>query len=257
MLISNLGADPELFLRHKATGEFISSVGLIGGTKIDPRPIGGGCAVQEDNVTVEFNTPACASAQAFIDSINYNKKWIAEKCAKLGLDICIQPSAVFSDKELDSDGARTFGCEPDFNAWTDGAQNPRPECDNPNLRSAGGHIHIQLDDPSLDILAVVKAMDLFVGCQMLRFDLDKDRRQLYGKAGAFRVKSYGVEYRTASNAWIETDELIQWAWDQTEKALQFVKDGGVIDTIHGQLIQDCINNSDTDLLGIINLEFGL
>lgn len=257
MYITNLGADPELFLKHKQTGDFISSVGLIGGSKQSPRPIGDDCSVQEDNVTVEFNTPACSTVGAFIQAINYNKQWIVDRCAALNLDICIQPSAVFSDKELDSNGARTFGCEPDFNAWLGGAQNPRPSCDNPNLRSAGGHIHIELVDASMDVLEVVQAMDLFVGCQMIVFDSDTDRRQLYGKPGAFRVKSYGVEYRTASNAWIESDTRIQWVWDQTEKALAFVKSGQKIGRVMGQLIQDCINNSDLQLLEVINKEFGL
>lgn len=257
MHISHLGCDPEVFLKHKLTGEFISSVGLIGGTKINPMSIGNDCSVQEDNVTVEFNTPACSTVGAFIESINYNKRWIKTRCEELNLDICIQPSAVFSDKELDSDGARKFGCEPDYDAWNYGRQNPRPECDNPNLRSAGGHIHIEPDDPNLDILEIVKAMDLFVGCQMLRFDSDKDRRQLYGKAGAFRKKSYGVEYRTASNAWIESDERIRWAWEQTSKAVEFVKSGKSISEEMGQLIQDCINNSDLNILDIINAEFGL
>ncbi len=257
MHITNLGCDPEVFLKHKLTGDFISSVGLIGGTKHSPQPIGEDCSVQEDNVTVEFNTPACGTVGAFINAINYNKQWIQERCAELNLDICIQPSAVFSDSELDSEGARTFGCEPDYNAWTGGTQNPRPACDNPNLRSAGGHIHIQLDDKSMDVLEVVQAMDVFVGCQMLIFDTDKGRRQLYGKAGAFRIKPYGVEYRTASNVWIESDARIQWAWDQTEKALAFVKSGQKIGTVMGQLVQDCINNSDLQLLEIINKEFGL
>jgi hypothetical protein len=86
MQITNLGCDPELFFVNDA-GKYISSVGLIGGTKDFPRPIGEGCAVQEDNVAVEFNTPPCASADAFIRSINYNKEFIQKRCDELGLKI--------------------------------------------------------------------------------------------------------------------------------------------------------------------------
>lgn len=252
-----LGCDPEIFLFNSTTGEFISSVEKIGGSKDNPMPIDGqGNAVQEDNVTVEFNTPPCQTAADFIKHININKEWIKTRAAELGLEMKIIPSAVFSDIELDTKEAQTFGCEPDFNAWRDGAVNPRPHADNPNLRSCGGHIHIALED-SDNPLEVIKAMDLFVGCMMLEFDVDSDRRKLYGKAGAFRKKSYGVEYRTASNAWIETDERIQWAWDQTEKALAYARSGQGFTEEQGKLIRQCINNSDLALLEEIKLMFNL
>jgi hypothetical protein len=245
MNIRHLGCDPEIFMQHITTGQFISSVGLIGGTKDFPMPIGEGCAVQEDNVAVEFNTPPCATAEDFIKSINYNKDYLQQRAAELGLKLCIQPSAVFDDDQLNSEAAQTFGCEPDYNAWLGGEQNPRPSAENKNLRSAGGHIHIESD---LDCLELVKAMDLFVGCPMIEFDLDQDRRKLYGKPGAFRKKSYGVEYRTASNAWIENDERIRWAWDQTEKAITFVAEGNTLDDDIGVIIQKCINESDLGCL---------
>lgn len=255
--IKTIGADPEVFLFDRFSGEYISSVGKIGGSKDYPMPINGeGDAVQEDNVTVEFNTPACTSSAQFIEHINKNKAWIQAKATELQLEMKIAASAVFSDQQLDTREAQTFGCEPDFNAWNEGQMNPRPHADNPNLRSCGGHIHIGLEETD-DPLMVIKAMDLFVGCMMLEFDHDTDRRKLYGKPGAFRPKPYGVEYRTASNAWIETDERIQWAWDQTDKALAFVRSGAQFTEEQGQKIRDCINNSDLKLLEELKKEFSL
>lgn len=254
--ISSLGCDPEVLLID-STGKFISSVGLIGGSKDEPRPIDEeGNAVQEDNVTVEFNTPPCKTSADFIKHINKNKDWIKKQAAIFDLQMLIKPSAVYDDDQLNTEAARTFGCEPDFCAWEDGRENPRPRTDNPNLRSAGGHIHVQIDDPGLDILDVVKAMDLFVGCPMLRFDNDNDRRKLYGKAGAFRKKSYGVEYRTASNKWIESDDLIQWVWDQTEKAIRFASMKIVFTDEQAMKIQNCINFSNVMLLEELEAEFG-
>src|SRR6516225_6685865 len=114
--ISTIGADPEVFLVNATTGEFISSVGLIGGSKHRPMPINDeGDAVQEDNVTVEFNTPPCTTAQAFIEHINKNKEWIQRRASELQLEMKIVPSANFSDEQLNSRAAQTFGCEPDFN----------------------------------------------------------------------------------------------------------------------------------------------
>lgn len=250
------GCDPELFLKDKATGEFISSIGLIGGSKDFPMPIGEGCAVQEDNVAVEFNIPPASTAQAFVDSINYNLNYLRERAAGMGLELCIQPSAVFNDAQLMNPAAQEFGCEPDFNAWKDGEQNPRPKADNPNLRSAGGHIHIALPE-GMSKLEVVKAMDLFVGCQMLEFDKDTDRRKLYGNPGAFRSKPYGVEYRTASNAWITSDERIRWVWDQTERAVEFVRAGNTLTSRQGMMIQKCLKESDMNLYALLKMEFSL
>lgn len=255
-MFKSIGCDPEVFLRHAATGNFISSVGLIGGTKNMPMDIGEGCAVQEDNVTVEFNTPPCSKVEDFIKSINYNKDYIAKRAAELGLEMCIKPSAVFDEEQLMTPQARTFGCEPDYNAWNGGRRNPRPQCDNQNLRSAGGHIHIAVPE-DVDILEVVKAMDLFVGCMMMEFDDDKDRRQLYGCAGAFRKKDYGVEYRTASNRWIESEERIRWVWAQTEKAVAYAESGTGFTEAQASKIQDCINKSDMNLLAELKEEFGL
>lgn len=255
--IKHLGADPEVFLFNPNTNEFMSSVGLIGGSKIFPRAIDDmGNAVQEDNVTVEFNIPPCKTAADFIKHINFNKEWISTRAKELGFEMMIKPSAKFSDEQLNSEGAQTFGCEPDFNAWQWGMENPHPETEDHSLRSCGGHIHIQLED-SDDHILVVQAMDLFVGCLMLEFDTDVDRRKLYGKAGAFRKKSYGVEYRTASNRWIESDARIQWAWDQTDKAIEFAREGQRFTEEQGKMIQDCINNSDLQLLEILKQEFSL
>jgi hypothetical protein len=254
--ITTLGCDPEVLL-VTPTGKFISSVGKIGGSKDAPMPIDeDGNAVQEDNVSVEFNTPPCKSAAEFITHINKNKNWIQTRAAEMGLTVAIKPSAVFDDDQLLTPEAQEFGCEPDYNAWAEGKQNPRPSSVNQNLRSCGGHIHIGLNDDD-DMLEVVKAMDLFVGCMMMDFDDDTGRRELYGKAGAFRKKAYGVEYRTASNRWIEDDDKIQWVWDQTDKALEFVRSGRTFTEEEGQMIQRCINTSDKDLLGILKEKFQL
>lgn len=242
-----IGCDPEIFLKSP-DGQFISSIGLIGGTKDSPAPIGNGCAVQEDNVAVEFNIPPADSLEGFINSVNYNLTYLEQVASKLGLELSIVPSAVFTSEQLLDPRAREFGCEPDYNAWTR-QRNPRPDAVDKALRSAGGHIHIGFDDSELDFEQVVRAMDIFVGCEMLTFDKDTRRRELYGKAGAFRRKAYGVEYRTASNAWVVSDELKAWVYNQTEKALEFVKSGKKIpDTGIGEIIQKCINTSDVSLL---------
>lgn len=243
-----IGSDPETFLKDK-NGRFISSVGLIGGSKEAPMPIGNGCSVQEDNVTVEFNTPPTNSPEEFVNAINFNLNWIAKRAAELDLTVVFDPSAEFDDEQLNTEAAQTFGCDPDFNAWNYGAANPRPTTKNKRLRSAGGHIHIEA--PHLDKLALCQAMDLFVGVPMLKFDTDSRRRELYGKAGAYRPKEYGIEYRTASNAWLQSDETKKWAFDQTQKAVKFVEAGKTIPPELGEMIQTAINTSNVNFVSDI------
>ena len=240
-----IGSDPETFLVDKQ-GNYISSVGLIGGSKDKPMPIGNGCSVQEDNVTVEFNTPPTNNPDEFINAINFNLDWITKRAAELNLSVVFTPSAEFDNEQLRTVAAQTFGCDPDFNAWNYGTPNPRPTSRNKNLRSAGGHIHIEA--PELDKFELTKAMDLFVGVPMLEFDTDARRRQLYGKAGAYRPKEYGIEYRTASNAWLQSDDTKRWAFEQSQKAVQFVKAGKTIPDNLGDLIQQAINKSDASLV---------
>lgn len=248
-----VGADPELFFKNSKG--FVSIIGKLGGTKDKPLPIGEGCAVQEDNVAAEFNIPPASSAADFVKSIQFNLEYLDKKAKEIGATLALEASAIFSREELACDEAWIFGCEPDYNAWTLDV-NPKPRAKNKNLRSAGGHIHLSTTN---DPIHTIRAMDLFIGAQLVAVDPDSMRRDLYGKAGAFRPKSYGVEYRTPSNYWIRTPALMEWVFHQCEKVQEFVSAGNTIgdtDTM-AQKIQDCINNSDKSLLGDINKHYGL
>ncbi len=93
-------------------------------------------------------------------------------------------------------------------------------------------------------LEVIKAMDIFLGVPSIFLDGDKERRKLYGGAGAHRVKPYGVEYRTLSNFWLWEDWTKLWVFQQTERAINFVKSGKEIPRHHGTIIRKAINNGD-------------
>ena len=79
-----IGCDPELFLKNHQD-KLISVVGLIGGTKENPMPIGNGCAIQEDNVAAEFCIPPCATEDEFVSSIMYALGDIDQRAQALGL----------------------------------------------------------------------------------------------------------------------------------------------------------------------------
>ena len=51
-------------------------------------------------------------------------------------------------------------------------------------------------------------MDYTLGLDSLLLDSDTRRRSMYGRAGSFRFKEYGIEYRTLSNFWIKNNKSI-------------------------------------------------
>lgn len=255
MKISNVrrGADPEMFL-VAADGTPVSSIGLIGGSKEEPRPFGDGFAVQEDNVAVEFNIPPSEDKEVFVANIHYALDYLEKEIAEKGLNLAIVPSMDFEVRSLRHPKARHMGCDPDFNAWTL-EMNPRPVAPK-TLRSAGGHLHLSWDKPSGRVAEeLIRVHDLFCSCPAIEIDPDSRRRSIYGKAGAFRYKPYGVEYRTPSNFWIKTKELTAWFFEQSEKAVAFINNGGEIAKEDYESIQQCINTGDASLLKALNAKY--
>lgn len=240
MIQFKLGADPELFI--KRYGSYKSAVGLVKGTKENPQKLDEvGHAIQVDNVALEFNIAPASSYDAFRASIHKVLNHFRSILPEYELDTASAVS--FPEEELQTPEAQLFGCEPDFNAWTK-TVNKKPHADDECLRSCGGHIHVGSDIAIHDPISVIRAMDLFLGVPSVELDGGTLRRQLYGKAGAFRTKAYGCEYRTLSNFWIFDDNLISWAYNGTQQALEFVANGNVIKEEDGFIIQRCINTGN-------------
>lgn len=239
-----IGQDVECFLQTME-GQLVSAIGRVGGTKWRPMPIKGlpqGFTLQEDNVAIEFGSPPASSAEELVDYIH--------KCLDAGLNSVAGEKlrysnlscAIFPESEMEHPKAHEFGCEPDFNAWT-GKVNLKPMPPHPFMRSAGGHIHVETWLPKKP---AVQAMDLFVSIPAVIMDAGHERKQLYGKAGAYRPKSYGLEYRTPSNFWIFDDQLIRWVWRQTEKAMQFTRKGHRLTGADADNVVSAVNENNRE-----------
>ena len=241
-----IGSDPEIFLFSESKNKFVPVCGLVGGTKDEPIPVtDDGFSLQEDNVMLEYTIAPSKTREEWVNNINFAKEYIKETVLKpLGLVPKYQAAAFFEFEDLDNEAAQTFGCSPDYNAWT--LEQNEVKSDNPLKRTAGKHVHIGYDNPDLDVnIDLIKAMDLFLGVPSVLLDPDTERRKVYGKAGAYRFKKYGVEYRVLSAYFQKNDELIGWVYDNTMAAIEFVNMGGII--TNDQEIQDCINNCDKAL----------
>lgn len=219
-----LGADPELFLKLKSTGQPVSAHGLIPGTKKNPHPVKDG-AIQVDGMAAEFNIDPASTEDQFVANIK-------SVMGQLGMmlpdhELVTEPCVTFSEEVWDKvpDDSKILGCEPDFNAYT-GEENrpPNPEVD---FRTAAGHLHfgwVDMADGGVD----PKDLGHMQACCILAKELDyhlalpstfidkgeaaAKRRELYGSPGAFRPKPYGMEYRVLSNWWLKEEAYMRWVY---------------------------------------------
>lgn len=250
MKINNLtvGADPELFIINENTGKVVSSIGLIPGKKGNPWTEGlePGYGLETDNILAEFNIPPAINRNQFVNSINKMKSFIDSfvKAKNPELGILCAASMEVDEDQLQSDQAKEFGCDVDFNAYTE-SPNPKPEGTKTNIRSSGMHLHIGYKNFNIDTsLLLIKYFDMYLGLPSVFYDPDTKRRSLYGKAGCFRLTPYGFEYRTLSSAMMKDTPTLNMIWSQMIKAICAYEKQYTL--ISPEVVQDVINNSDVE-----------
>lgn len=251
-----IGADPEAFIA--LNGKPMSAHDTIPGTKEKPHPVEGLGSIQVDGMAVEFNVEPTDNVDVFVQR---TRDLMAHIEKILAVPRIIDLPSVHFSKDIMAATPRDalrLGCEPDFCSYTL-AENPRPRA-HPRLRTAGGHVHLgwssNLDPTSpahRDACAgLVGLLDHYLGVPSVLLDKDRERRQLYGAAGAFRPKPYGVEYRTLSNFWIHNPALIKWVFEQSQKAYRSWVEG---DMFFGA--DEIINTSDEDAAFAYIAEHGI
>lgn len=252
-----VGADVEVFLRDIHTKEIVSAEGYIKGTKDHPFCFDKAnkfFAISLDNVLAEFCIPPCKTKLEFYNNLQKSFGYINQSIPPQ-FQAVATPAARLDDKFLQTEHSQLFGCEPDFNAYTC-TENEKPKSLDANLRSAGGHIHISWDGATPynekayivdeERTNLIKAFDLFVGIPSVILEPDNKRKELYGKAGAFRPKKYGVEYRTISNFYLAEERLTNWVYDAVQNAITWVNNGNNVDYGLGDYIQETINTNNKE-----------
>jgi len=243
-----IGSDFEYMAERN--GALFNVEGLIGGSKSNPLFIDEeGSNIQEDNVLAEAATSVCYNKQQFIDAVRGMSRILHDTLARHNVKIVARCAASYPEDQLQSVQAKTFGCDKSYNAYTE------VEEDSPNndtsLRVAGGHVHVGLQDYADDLglmVELVKAMDVYLAVPLMmnttaaEREQEVMRREQYGRAGSFRIKEYGIEYRTLSSAWTFDDNLIAFVYEATANAVDFVLNGGCIDESMQNNVQGIINN---------------
>jgi len=224
-----IGCDPELFVTKN--DKLVSAYGLIPGTKHNPFVVDGG-AIQVDGMALEFNINPAATFTEFNDNIN---KVLGQLQQKVGEEykFVFSPVAEFGQAYIDAqpEEAKELGCDPDYNIYIGGV-NPKPNA-NLGIRTASGHIHIgwtsdqDVTDPD-HIEAcemVVRQLDISLGLATKIWDRDTVRSSMYGALGTYRVKPYGVEYRTPSNVWVKDVVTRRLVFDISMNAVKALLSG--------------------------------
>lgn len=247
-----VGADPEFFL--KKGDKFVSAHKFPCGTKTNPRKTDHG-NVQVDGMALELNVKPSFTRRAFVENFRgvvYDldkivREWDGGECYLVAESVA--PFSLEYMKTLPQE-ATALGCNPDFNAYTM-AENPVPQVDTP-FRTGAGHIHVGWAENQEGFehftrcATLVKQLDYTLGLRTLLFDSEPRRRMLYGKAGAFRPKDYGCEYRVPSNAWCQSEEIAATMYDGVIQAVDLLNKGIVLDVQTEGLARECIDKNDTE-----------
>ena len=211
-----IGGDPEFFLQDH-NNCFISPHKFVPGTKHDPTP---SSAMPEgfyhvDGLAVELNIPPASYSLDFLMSFKILIKEMSKLAQAHGATIVGDDILNFEQLNVPFESlpgwVRELGCDPDFDAYDDV---PNEVVDPNTFRCAGGHFHVGWREPEeIDFdhyelcRQVAMKLDSTVGIYTRSLQLEDERKLLYGKAGAFRPKPYGIEYRTPGN--------LVWLGDRT------------------------------------------
>jgi hypothetical protein len=241
------GADPEVFVKDlTSVTRFMSAHNLIPGTKAMPFPVKQG-AVQVDGMALEFNIDPASTFEEFDNNLTVVQQQLR---SMIGDREFLEDVTVYFDKDFVKDVPMVnlmLGCEPDYNGWTLDAN---PEVDgSKNMRTVGGHLHIggfETDDPFHPnhfnkMARLARILDETLGVYSILWDKDDNRRSMYGKAGSFRPKRYGMEYRPMSNQWIFKKPLVEFVFNAAKEGVEKFFQTGYEPS---EMVRSIIDNSD-------------
>lgn len=215
------GADPEIFLT--SNGQVVGSERAIPKDGIATNEFSGvhssGVAkLVRDGVQVELNLPATKCREWLALEIQMAFRTLRGHLQKMAdenkkFEVSFTQVVEVSQEELKAltPLSRRLGCQPSFN-WYSPAATIGVNPDTYTKRSAGGHLHFGLPQDLMHVRSrLAPISDVLIGNTSVLIDRDPnaaERRKVYGRAGEFREPRHGFEYRTLSNYWLRSKELV-------------------------------------------------
>ena len=248
-----------------------------------------------DGVQAELNPRPAACRALLGNEIKNCFRELRDLMVEKGVAADFSQCVEVDKAEMDSlsDGSKVFGCAPSTNCYTAAESKITVDPKVYRGRSAGGHIHIgnqfieYLINPDLreqhrsayeydksnsnmwkqatimdavlktpDI--IVPVLDIVLGntCVLIdRSPSNKERRKVYGRAGEYRIKDYGLEYRTLSNFWLRSYQLMSMIMGITRLTVHLVEQStpendyvkALFEAVKRENIVKAINENDFDL----------
>lgn len=195
----------------------------------------------------------------------FRKLFVELKNSGKTVGVDFKPIVDITAEELESlsEKSKQFGCAPSTNIYKN-AEEAQIKVDPKKYlkRSAGGHIHLgwhagywngAVDVPKMkDVLSnpevLVPVLDLVVAntCVLLdRFEGNAERRKNYGRVGEFRLKDYGMEYRTLSNFWLRSYQLMSLVTGLCRMACHMVEQSKP-DNDYVKALMDAVSRDDVN-----------
>lgn len=223
-----LGSDPEVFIED-SDGHMVPAANII-----DAPILSTTGSVVKDGLQVELHPSPAHCRETFAGNIQNclvttqqhirtkNKKYRLSN--KFVVDLTEEVLKRLTPEDL------AIGCEPDKTAHTGAAKACTIDGTKHFKRYAGGHLHFggsSSDDPAVKTLQKnieesIILMDYLVALPWVLLDhsdANKERRKVYGRAGAYRVQPHGLEYRVLSNAWMNHPALMSLTFLLARNAL--------------------------------------
>jgi hypothetical protein len=229
MPIDTYGSDPEFMLL--LNGQYVSAIPRVPGTA-EERFNKNGHSFYWDNVLAECAIAPGKGHDEAIENFRSCFKTYAEIVAPCRLTT--RASFDYPDEELQDSRCRIAGCAKDYCVYTGKAKKPPAGIiEKTSLRTGGGHIHLGqgqsdgvLHETTWESWLTVYMLDLFVGIPSLFMDHDSTsarRRKVYGQAGRYRPKAYGMEYRSLGNFWLASPDLVKLIFEMCDFTVDFVE----------------------------------
>lgn len=232
MKFITLGSDPEFFVLDPKGRPYPATL-FARGTKDNPIPIeslGKGFFEQRDNLSFEGNIPPATTKDEFVKSMSRLRNYFANRVGEYEYSLSPNGVEYFVKRYLNTPEGMEFGCSSVISLWdsTPGLflNRATPNLKKNNFRVAGCHLHIgytgseNLDRDRMDS-AIGRLFDLFVTVPSQIIKPEPERIETYGRWGMVRRKPYGVECRTLSSYFTQTEHL-PWIWDQVMKINAFI-----------------------------------
>jgi Phage phiEco32-like COOH.NH2 ligase-type 2 len=197
-----IGTDPELFMLD-ANKKVLPAFNHLPAK--DKRKTGK--VAFYDGFQAEFITQSTHCLSYLVDYIRRGIVELHEVAASQGGTLTFQDTIPIGPVRPYTKEQTMLGCSPSENAYGEESVIPK-DPRKIKFRTAGCHIHIGVVDTNPDIkrntpVELIQHIDRVTGpilTSLLAGLENPKRRTMYGRAGEFRIKPYGFEYRTPSSA---------------------------------------------------------